>query len=70
MQNTKPITGILFFYGITKSRDGDEMIVGVFEKQLSKKYARKFFKIAKKLTKWQSFEYDSVIEASDDVITS
>ena len=52
----------LFSYDVIKTRDGVVMIVGVFEKQFSKK-------CDKKISKWQKiakFEDDDVIKPSDD----
>ena len=49
MQNTRQKHLNPFFYDVTKSRNSVVMIVGVFEKQLSKKYATKFSKLHKTL---------------------
>ena len=46
------------------------MTVEVFENKFSKKIPQKLLNIGKKILKWQKFEYDDVIESSDDVITS
>ena len=47
------------------SRDSAVMIVGVFEKQVSKKISLKIFKIVKKI----KIDFNDVIDPSDDVFT-
>ena len=42
MQNTRLNQLNPFFYDVIKSRDGVVMIVGVFEKQFDKQYAKNF----------------------------
>ena len=45
------------------------MIMGVFEKQFSKKYTRKFSKL-QKIYKIEKIDYANVIKPSDDVVIS
>ena len=46
------------------------MIAGMFEKQLIKKYARKYSKLQKIYKMAKKFEYDDVNSLSNDVIIS
>ena len=45
------------------------MIVGLFENSLAK-FTPENFQNRKKFTKWKNFDYNDVIDRSNDVITS
>ena len=50
--------------------DSVMMIVGVFEKQFSKKYAQKLSKLQKNYKMEKKLDFADVIDPHDDVITS
>ena len=66
MQNARLNHWNPFSYDVTKSRDGFMIIVGTFEKQFSKNYAR-IFPISQKITKGKNL---NGITSSNRMMTS